>query len=225
MPSPPSRPGAGASVEDRYPPWRQRSHSPESLRDLTDAQEREEELFALTRRLAALESSPLEELYLNVRLLGGASDCEALRPEAAAYAEKMRARAFDDPAQPDMDAEGNPLWISLTLRDRRDGGPVKAGSVLPGEDESAAPRTFLDQSLEKRRENSGLFGAVIALLGRLTGVKKEAPPERRKSRPDERGQSRLDAVDSASSSPLGGFIKMILLGAALALVWHFFGRG
>lgn len=216
MPSPPSRRSAGPAAEDRYPPWRQRSHSPDSLRDLAEAQKREEELFALTQRLAALEDSSLEELYLHLRLLGGANDGEALGHEAAAYAESMRARALDGQGQPDMDAEGNPLWISLTLRDRRDGGPIQAGSVLPGEEESAAPRTFLEESREKRREHSGIFGAVIGFLSRLAGAGKKAPTEPRKSR--------SPAANSAPPSPLGGFVKMILLGAALALVWHFFVR-
>lgn len=219
MPAHPPRRAAVPSAEDRYPAWRPRTHSPESLRELAAAQEKELELLALIRRLSALENTPLEELYLHSSLLGGASDSEALKAEALAYAQRMRERA--PLAANDFDAEGNPLWISLTLRERRDDGTIQARGVLPSDEESAAPRSFLQDSLEKSRERSGLFGALIALLGRLTGLKKEEPQKERAVRPKSAGQKTSDP----KTSDLSGFIKMLLLGAVMALVWHYFGRG
>lgn len=214
MPSPPPRRAAGLSSEENYPPWRPRTHNPQSLRQLADAQERELEIFASARRLAALENTPLEELYRQICLLGGASDSEVLPPEAAAYARSMRDRELAP--RRDVDAEGNPLWISLTLRERRDDGLIEVRGVLPGEAESAAPRTFIHDSREKGRERAGLFGALIAFLSRLAGAKEKTPPEK--------GNGRRKAAKPELEA-LGGFVKMLLLGAVLALVWHFFVKG
>lgn len=202
------------SLSGRIDPFRHRydTHSAEALRA---QDERDNALYAALLLRASDGGTSLEELYLDACRLASQQPREALREEAERYIRNLerRSRLYEQLAE--QDSEGNPLWISLTLRERRDDGRVEAPGVLPSGLEVAVPKDHVTEKREEKDPESGLFGLVVRLLRRLTrsGVKRPQSPLKSRG-----------VVPPPDPSPMRGFFRMLLLGAAMALAWYVLQR-
>lgn len=177
--------------------------SPDSMDD------HEAALYARILADARREDSALENLYLQTLHLAFPRVDEARgRRETEAYARRLEGWSRS------LDENGNPCWISLTLPERRDDQALRPEGVLPSESESAAPANRLRGNANDGGEKNALFRAVDRLFTPFTGSKAAVT-----AKP---GGAKGTLVPPIEPHPLRGFIRMLLLGAALALAFHFF---
>lgn len=144
--------------------WRRSADAP-SLEEVLRAQREEEDLFRQTLELARQEEQPLAELYLNMERLAYPTADPALLRKAA---ERDAYRALH--WREELDEDGNPRWISLSLPERRDpDSQLAPASVLPDERTTAAPLEdgAAPPPVAERR----------GLLGRLLNRAKGSPRE------------------------------------------------
>jgi hypothetical protein len=183
------------------PHWRRQSRSPDELAGRLAEQEHEHQLFALILEKARREKVPIADLFLEASRFTNPGFSEQALLEALA----RHGRCLEENCAWEMDAQqnpdGNPSWITLTLPERGD-----LDSVLRRENNGQG-------ETQDKEEHRGLFGLVIRLTQRLTGQR--STPRAARTRP---------ADLPAKARPLWGFVRMLLLGAALALVYHFLVR-
>lgn len=205
--------GDGASDEARLPSWRPRTHDAPSLARIKDEQEYEERLFRLVLTRAGNAETPLADLFeITLKLCG--PEGAKRRPQAVRLAEK--ALAWRDA----FDGDGNPLWITLTAREERD-EKTDPQSVLPGADESAAPKGTLrlgngadPEKKEIPDRDNPLFDALDKTVRHITGTPRQEP-----ALPRDPHQGR-GTLPPPKPRVLSGLIRMLALGACIAVIYH-----
>ena len=112
------------------------------------------------------------------------------------------------------DKEGNPCWISLTLPERGESDEgLQPGGVLPSEAESAGPpKTDAERKAEHDRERPGFFKR---LFGGASSVDPKRPPVTPASIAAGKG-----TIPPPKPRPLRGFIRLAVLGAVFAVIYH-----
>ena len=183
---------------------------------------------------------PLAGLFdLTLELCVPAGDTQRAKEERRALAERLagEALAWRDA----FDEDGNPLWISLADREKQEES-AEAQTVLPGGSENAAPRGTLrfDDATRKgmeggrkkeipARENP-LFNALDAVIRRVTNTPRQEaalPAEPCAGRGGRRYGGRYDGRDDGRGAwpppkprLLAGLVRMLALGACLAVIYH-----
>ena len=200
------------------PHWRAREHDAAVPAALLAEQERELGLFRRVLEDARNRDTPLRDLFSGMIHLAMPGLSEEERQRAAARCEEETLRWLDS-----MDEEGNPRWISLTLVDRRsetDG--IKPGSVLPDEQESAAPKNRLHKDAENsseipKRENF-LFSGLEFIVRRF---KKDGKEDRPKPGDVYRGKGTLPPP---RPRPMRGFFRILVVSICLGVIYHIVSR-
>lgn len=213
-----------ASLQERLgcAHWRQRPATDEELACLREEARHEQARFERILEQANDKGVPLPDLFL----LASRLENPKLGDEFVQEALRRYNRALEAGAAPSLGPQAagqdNPAWITLTLPERG-----KLPSVLRFDE--------TDKSKDdKAEEHRGLFGLVIRLLQRLTGQKSAPPPpvrlrhmaetHSRQGREASAGRQGSEPRLPAKPGPLWGFVRMLLLGAALALIFHFLSR-
>lgn len=212
--APPPAPDS-ISAERRVPSWRQSKDSDKER--LCAQDERDNALYASVLRNAVDGAMPLQDLYLEASRLGAQRPEEDLKREAQAYAQRLEYQYALHEGRAEEDNNGNPLWISLSLRERNDDGPIKVPGVLPSGADLAVPKDQISEKKDAKNnaDESGLFGVIIRLLRRLTS-KAQAPRQH--------PLKSQGVIPPPSPAPLRGFFRMLLLGAAMALGYYMLQR-
>lgn len=181
---------------------------------LAAEQEREHDLFRQVLEDARKPDTPLRDLFAGLTRLGTPGRPEEEYRKAA---ERCAEEALQ--WQDSLDEEGNPRWISLTLLERRsEEKGIRAGSVLPDEKESAAPKDRLrkDQGPDApipKRENF-LFSSLEFIVRRFRKDSEEERPN-----PDDlyRGKGTIPPL---RPQPMRSFFRMLLVTACLGVIYH-----
>ena len=131
-----TKPELSAQLSQRYPaPWRSSSEGPDAQTLLLE-HNREEELFQHIIGEAQHEKTPLEELLKPTLHLAfpHAKDSDL---EHALSTIKTRSAEW----QNNIDQDGNPCWISLSLPERNRGkNTTQSAAIRPGAKKNATPQ-------------------------------------------------------------------------------------
>lgn len=207
------------SSTDPSAPWRVRERDPRQYEALLRELEREAFMYAHILNQARDRDVPVCDLLADaVRLAYPHADEESVQ-RTVARCEQENALWREG-----LDAEGNPRWISLTVRERRtQDDSIAPEGVLPTEDESAAPKEGVLSPARDGKEapiperNNMLFDGLEWLVRGILGTRKKPPSPL----PHDGLRPRRGTLPPPRPQPLRGLLRMLLAGAILGAAYHF----